>query len=109
MTTQVPQSSDGKGGRWGSRLTPALGTNMCALLPSAIGGLSVNDSFFSLIFIKGDSWAHFVTNRIIFSQGDGCRYAELVKSARLKPGVSRFAITTQGIRGVKAPPIHSEG
>eukprot|EP01084_Bolivina_argentea_P075149 136254_1 len=81
MTTQVPQRSDSKGGRWGSWLTPAL----------------------------GDSWAHFVTNRIIFSQGDGCRYAELVKSARLKPGVSQFAITTQGIRGVKAPPIHSEG
>ncbi len=59
--------------------------------------------------ITGESWAHFVTNRIIFSQGDGCRYAELVKSSRLKPGVSRFAITTQGIRGVKVSHTHSEG
>ncbi len=82
---------------------------MCALLPSAIVELNFNEPPFSPIFIKGDSWAHFVTNRIIFSHGDGCRYAELVKSARLKPGISQFAITTQGIRGVKAPPIRSEG
>ncbi len=33
MTTQVPQSNDNKGGRWGSWLTPALGTNTLALLP----------------------------------------------------------------------------
>ncbi len=61
------------------------------------------------MFITGESWAHFVTNRVIFSQGDGgCRYAELVKSPRLKPGVSSFEITTQGIRGVKAPHTQPE-
>ncbi len=66
MTTQVPQRSDSKGGRWGSWLTPALGTNMCALLPSAIGGLNVNDSFFSLFFLSKVILGHILLQTGLF-------------------------------------------
>ena len=64
------------------------------------GGDSSSDA--QMVPALGETWAHACTNRVILRWDNaGVRTAQLVKSPSRPPGLAKYAVTPEGVRGLK--------